>query len=837
MKDPLLAPLVAAIAGILLSRCFHFGVIALCLASAALWLLSWAAPRLAWLCRLPALVMCGILLDIAHQPGPTPSIDAGAEETVVLSGCVVDPPIFYLGRDQFTLRLAHKASARVTLAIREGEVPPALRYGQLVEVEARVRPIRNFRNPGSFDYAAWSATRGIYWTAAARAGSPVRVLPGRCGSRFMASVFALRTVALQRLDGLYQKDPYAIGMMEGILLGESTKLEKVWTDHFRRTGTFHALVISGLHVTVLAGFLLFLLRLCFVPELPALAATALAAWVYALVSGWSAPVVRAAAGFTLYLIARYFHRRGRVMNLLAAVALAFLIFDPDQLFDASFQLSFLSVAAIGALAAPLLNSTSRKATAALLDITADRRDLRLAPRAAQFRIELRLLAETISYYLRLPRDWWLRAMSGGLRLGLYVYDMVVISTCIQIGLALPMAIYFHRISFTGLSANVIIVPLLSLVVPVGFVAVFTGWHVPALIADWLLIAAEKVAAWHVRFEPAWRVPDPPLWLSLSFVAALLAFTFALRGPAWTRWPALAVVLALFGLVFVHPFAPVTTRGELEMTAIDVGQGDSVLLAFPDGKLMAMDAGGIPSFGKLRKPRIDIGEDVVSPYLWSRSIRKLDVVALTHAHEDHSGGMAALIDNFHPRELWVGAMPESPEWEAIREKARLRSVKIRKLVAGQTFPFGGVNVEVLSPPDDYVAPRTAKNDDSLALRLTYGQRSFLLTGDMEKGMEARAIFDGRAVSADVLKVAHHGSKTSTTELFLEAVHPQWAIISDGVDNQFHHPHPDVLARLAAHHAGILRTDRLGLVTVRTDGKRITLDLYKSAGWSWYPVQGW
>ena len=183
------------------------------------------------------------------------------------------------------------------------------------------------------------------------------------------------------------------------------------------------------------------------------------------------------------------------------------------------------------------------------------------------------------------------------------------------------------------------------------------------------------------------------------------------------------------------------------------------------------------------------------------------------------------------------MPETPEWAVVREKARVRGVKVVKLVAGQAFAFGGVQVEVLSPPDDYIAPHTAKNDDSLVLRLTYGQRSFLLTGDMEKGMEARAIYDGRVLAADVLKVAHHGSKTSSTDLFLEAVHPQWAIISDGVDNQCHHPHPDVLARLAAHHAGILRTDRLGLVTVRTDGKRIDLDLYKAAGWSWYPVQGW
>src|SRR5277367_2605951 len=138
-------------------------------------------------------------------------------------------------------------------------------------------------------------------------------------------------------------------MMEAILIGESSSLMRVWTDSFRRTGTFHALVISGVHVTVLAGVLLFLLRLCALPEIPALAVTAAAAWLYALVSGLSAPVVRAAGGFSLYLVARFFFRRGRVMNLLAAVAILFLLIDPGAMFDASFQLSFLCVAAIGGL--------------------------------------------------------------------------------------------------------------------------------------------------------------------------------------------------------------------------------------------------------------------------------------------------------------------------------------------------------------------------------------------------------------------------------------------------------------------------------------------------------
>ncbi|MDQ2950596.1 MAG: competence protein ComEC family protein, partial [Acidobacteriota bacterium] len=351
LKDPLVAPLLALTVGILLSRWTSFGFIETAAALALLGGLSiaatWISRRLALTCCLTALVFGGVLVDLLHRPGLPPSIDASSQETVILSGCVVDPPIFYEGRDQFTVELAPRVGVRAGLTLREGETPPDLRYGQRVEFEARVRQIRNFHNPGAFDFAEYSARRQIYWTASIRAGSPVQVIPGRCGSRFFAAIFALRTAALDRIEGLYHNDAYATGMMEAILLGESTKLEKIWTGDFRRTGTFHALVISGLHVTVLAGTLLFLLRICFVPQIPALAATAVAAWVYALVSGWSAPVVRAAGGFTLYLVGRYFYRRGRVMNLLAAVAIAYLLCDPGQMFESSFQLSFLSVAAIG----------------------------------------------------------------------------------------------------------------------------------------------------------------------------------------------------------------------------------------------------------------------------------------------------------------------------------------------------------------------------------------------------------------------------------------------------------------------------------------------------------
>jgi competence protein ComEC len=830
VKNPLVLVFVALATGILLSRLVKLELLQLlAMAAILVGLALWARlqfSRLAGVAGLLTVSTVGLLLESLNTRGHVPVVDADPRETVLLSGCVVSPTAFYEGRDQFSLELAPGARARVTMTIRDGEAPPDLRYGQLVELEGRIRPLRNFQNPGGFDYQAYAALSGIFWTISVPAANPVKVKPGRCGSRLAAAIFALRTAALQRIERLYANDPYATGMMEATLIGESTKLERIWTDHFRRTGTYHMLVIDGLHISVLAAFLLFLLRLCFVPEIAALVVTAAGAWLYALVSGWNSPAVRAAGGFTLYLIARYFYRRGRVLNLLAAAAIVYLICDPGQLFEAGFQLSFMAVAAIGALAVPVLEATWQPYARGLDGISEASRDPRMPPRAAQFRLELRLLAETLHYYLRIPQAWLLHALALGARFVFYAYELAVISAAIQMGLALPMAIYFHRISLTAVSANILVVPLLALVVPLGFIAVFTGFMLPAQLAGWLLKAGEKVADWHVRFEPHWRVPGPPVWLAICFSAALMLLAFAMRRSRVWICCSTAVVVILFTLVFWHPFPPTISRGQLELTAIDVGQGDSLLISFPDSKLMLIDGGGVLSFGRKVKPRLDIGEDVVSPYLWSRSIRKIDIVALTHAHDDHARGLPAIIENFHPDELWTGVTPASEAWSEVQNQARAEKVRIIAMCSGRSFEFGGTRIEILSPPPDYLPGDTPKNNDSLAMRITYGQRSFLLTGDMERPMEQRLLVDGEPLRADVLKVGHHGSNTSSIEPFLDAVSPTFALISDGFANSFHHPHPKVLERLAGHRATILRTDLEGLITVRTDGQRISFETFRS-----------
>lgn len=832
MRDPLLAPLAAIAAGILASRCAAFGIRESLAAIAALLILGLVAfcrraRVVAGICCLLGFVFAGVLTDLAHRPGPRPELDAQGREPVIVGGCVVQPPALSGDRERFVVELEPGAGMQVTAYAREDESLPFLRYGQRVEFEARVRRPRNFGNPGSFDYARYLARRDIYWTASTSAQA-VHVLPGTCGSRFQAAVMGLRTAALDRLARLYEHKPYEAGMMQAVMIGETYQIQRVWTEQWRNTGTYHALVISGTHVAVLAGFLMLLLRLCFVRRDLALFLTTACLWLYALVTGWQSPCIRSAAGFTLFALGSLFFRRRRVLNILAAVAIAFLVLDPEQMFEASFQLTFLAVGFIGAFAVPLLERTSHPRARGLADLPDTGRDLHLAPAVAQFRVEMRLLAETVRLWTGLPQRISCLVVTVPARALFYLYELVAISAIIQIGLALPMVAYFHRIGFSGVSANAIVVPLMSAVIPVGFVAIFTGSVWAAKFAGALLALSHFAVNWHMRLEPAWRIPTPPVWLGVSIAAALILAALAGRlGRVWFAAAASAVVL-LTALLLWHPFAPALGPHRLEMTLVDVGQGDSILLAFPDGKTMLVDGGGIPSFGRRAPSQMDIGEEVVSPYLWDRSIRHIDVMACTHGHADHIGGLPALLASFHPGELWTGANSENPAWIALRDRARRAGVRIASLRRGQCFKYGGAEVEVLAPSADYVPKDMPGNNDSLAFRVTYGRQSFLLTGDIEQQVEAELVAGDLVRKTDVLKVPHHGSKTSSSAGFLDVLQPAVAVLSAGFENSYGHPHAAALARYAERRICVLRTDLDGFITVRTDGRRLEMDMGRWSG---------
>ncbi|MBI3208124.1 MAG: ComEC/Rec2 family competence protein [Candidatus Solibacter usitatus] len=814
LRNPLLPLAFAFAGGVLAGQLTYFETRPL-LWGCAVFVLALCISRFRRWYAVPAFLLFGIAWGQWMRPGQRPELDIANGELALLAGCVVEPPALSEGKEQFVLELEADARVQVTKYLRDNEPPPDVRYGQRIEVEARIRKPRNFGNPGAFDYEAYLARRQIYWTASIPAGGLPTILPGKCGQPVLAWLYRLRTATLLRIETLFAGNDYAIGVLEALLVGESAKLERNWSEEYRRTGTYHAIVVSGLHLTVIAAVLVVALRLLFFTRINAMLLAAVIAWTYAGVCGWQTPVLRSAAGFTLFAFGSWMFRETRLLNLLAAAALVFLAANPQQIWDGSFQLTFLSVLVLGALAAPALESTAEPFRKGLRYLREIPFDWHVAPKVAQFRVELRLVAETLHFLTRLPVRAGIPLIASMAWIAFWVWETFLISAAMQLGLALPMVLYFHRVSIAGLSANLIVTPLLTAAVPAGFLAVFTGWSWAASGTAALVAMARAATTWHTTWEPNWRVPDPPVYLSALFLLSLVALSLFRRR--------LLVIppVAFLGLMLWSPFPPRSTPGELEITMIDVGQGDAILAGFPNGKWMLVDGGGFPVFGKRKlTARMDVGEEVVSPYLFSRGIRRIDVLVTTHQHEDHVGGVPALIENFRPRQIWSGATPESARWSEVHAAAARTGATVRFLRQGALEAFGTARVEVLGPSVDYVPRRGPSNNDSLVLCLRYGDHAFLLTGDAERAEEMGMLEHLGPVQ--VLKVSHHGSKTSTTESFLARTQPWIALISAGKDNMFRHPHPDVVRRLEAHETRIFRSDEWGLVTVRSDGRRLSIE---------------
>ncbi|HEX8924368.1 MAG TPA: MBL fold metallo-hydrolase, partial [Terriglobales bacterium] len=316
-----------------------------------------------------------------------------------------------------------------------------------------------------------------------------------------------------------------------------------------------------------------------------------------------------------------------------------------------------------------------------------------------------------------------------------------------------------------------------------------------------------------------RISSPLSWQVVGFCLLLgTAMLFARSSLRWMRrsaWAALflAATLSVLPRGVQHP------ADALLVQAFDVGQGDSLLLITPDGKTMLIDAGGPSgrSRSQARTQEFDFGEEVVSPALWARGIRHLDVVALSHAHSDHMGGMAAILRNFHPNQLWVGNNPSTPAYEALLQEARRVHTSVRQLRAGDSQQLGLATIRILAPFANYRPGSDPANNDSLVLRVQFGATSVPLEGDAEEPIENRMLSEPDLQST-LLKVGHHGSVTSTSARFLARVMPQWAVISCGVNNHYGHPRPEVLRELQDAHVHTFSTDANGGVCFALDGSK-------------------
>jgi competence protein ComEC len=672
------------------------------------------------------------------------------------------------------------AHGQVLLTLRRME--GAWHAGDRVRMPVSLRRPRNFGNPGEFDYAGYLARRRVYVTAFAdsdagvrRVGQTANWLAARLG-RWRRGVAALFVHTLPA--------PQA-AVLSALIVGTTTALPDDLRQAFNRAGVSHVLSISGLHVGLVAAagytacrWLLarsrWLLLATNVPKL-AVALSVMPVLLYAGIAGSNVATLRSVLMILVFLGAVVVDRQRHLIVSLAAAAIVILLCSPGTARDISFQLSFAAV-------------------------------LGLALGMERFWSWWREWEEA-----RLVR---LRGWTARLWRPVAVYAVVSISALASTA---PLtALHFNQVSLVALFANALVVPLLgSAAVILGLLAA-TAYVISAPLAALCVIAAGPflwLGVWLVETfaalpYAAFRVVTPtPFELALLF-AGLLALV-RMSGGARVRVLAVLAVLALGDGAWWY--ADRHHHSDLRVTFLSVGQGDSAVVEFPRGEVMVVDGGGVGGAA------FDVGERVIAPFLWSRKIARVDYLVLSHPDWDHYGGLAFLAAHFAPREFWSSGAP-SPSARFTELQQALDDSGIRRLVLrrGARRRIGAVVIAVQSPPP---APDgLGDNDESLVFTLGFAGTQLLFTGDIEAPAEddVVAAADGTLASA-VIKVPHHGSRTSSSGRFLDAVTPQLAVVSAGFENRFGFPHGDVLRRYAARACTVARTDLDGAVQVRVSAQ--------------------
>ncbi|MHB1935165.1 MAG: ComEC/Rec2 family competence protein [Acidobacteriaceae bacterium] len=723
---------------------------------------------------------------------------------------------------------------RLTIYARPGENLPQLHCGERLNVALRFHTPAYFLDPGAWNYPAYLAQHGIAVLGSADA-SVVHIATSSRHPSLGCMATAAQTWAASRLDEIatisasdrwlpqwMRLTPQDSSVLSAMLFGDRAGLQHSMRSAFERTGSFHLLVVSGLHITIVIGLIFWLARKLRMGQLSATLLAISLALPYAFLTGFAPPVQRALWLSAVYLFSRILYRERAALNAIGIASVGVLMHNPSALFDASFQMTFLAVLAIAGVAMPLIESTLAPYLRGVRLPRLLQLDPFLPPKVAQMRVALRMYVERLRYIVGPGWSW--RLPFGAVRCGLRFTEAMIVAMVVELAMVLPMAVYFHRITLVALPANLFGLPLLAFLLPLALLTFLLGCIHPALaipsgavtalllhIISWLIHLFGNLAA------SGLRTPDPPTWSVLCFAAAWIAALWLVRLSR--RWKLAALAAIFFGsLLVLLPVPMARHRGVLEVTALDVGQGDSLLIVTPDGHTLLVDAGGPIGGPRTEDPQFDIGEDVVSRYLWRRHVRGLDAVALTHAHSDHMGGMPAILRNFHPKILWVGNNPMTPEYRGLLAQASQQKIPVRRMMAGDRFLFGGIHVRILAPAANYQPGARATNDDSLVMRVRYRKTAALLEGDAEAPVEEQMVAT-EPLAAGLLKIGHHGSNTSTIPAFLAAVHPQFAVISVGRNNPFGHPRVSVLDELGNAHVRVYRTDTLGLSSFLLNGTTI------------------
>lgn len=716
-----------------------------------------------------------------------------SDEPVVIEGVIDSRPEatehglrLYLCAEKILNNKGYQeVTGRLLLSVKDGQI--GFVTGDRVRFESRIKKPRNFGIPGEFDVERFLAYRKIFATAFVKNSAEI-IFIGESGEFTLQR--RIDIVALH-LGKFIEKNLPATesAILRALLLGDMGAVPKEMKDAYTRTGVNHILSISGFHVGIIALFIFQILllsakrseylllhlnmrRFSLVLTLPVLI-------FYLFLSGAAPATIRSVIMIGVYILAMLLEREVDPVDSLMLAAVIILAGSPPALFDLSFQLSFLAFWGIVVLTPIFLS----------------------------------------------PFKW----VEGKTIRKLFLFFMA--SAAATAATIIPVAFYFHRTTLTGLVSNFLIVPLLGYgAVVIGFTALPFVYIAP-FIARLLLIAAaflvkvsDAIIMWLAKI-PTLPLFNPSLAELAVFYLFLVSVTIIKAGKI-RRSCCIFLVILFIGFRIMHGSPD---KGKLSLTFFSIGQGESILINFPDDQKMLVDGGGSPGENVW-----DIGERLLAPALWKMGIDRLDFLVLTHPHPDHIQGLNYVAANFKIGEFWEGgSYPECEEYRKLMEVLNRRKITVRRInAASAPIEIGGTRIEPLAPfaRDQKAAPVDyyELNEESLVFRLKANDFSVLLTGDIGSDIEERLVAHPELLRCTILKVPHHGSKHSSSMAFLKAASPRIAVISAGYGNRFHLPAQETIDKLRILGIRIYRTDLDGTVQAVCDDPRENTVTIRTAG---------
>ena len=655
-------------------------------------------------------------------------------------------------------------SGRALIRFKAGTALPA--YRDRMQLHMQLYQPSLPRNPGAFDYRKFLRRRGIDALGTVQKRSQIIGHRREKGDWWAQTVLPVRRLIRRAIEQNLSGGP--AGLLKGVLLGAKHAVPEEVKTTFAQTGVNHVLAVSGLHVGLIAGTVFFMLKMLGVGRGITAALTICALIFYALITGLPPSVVRASTMGCVALLGLVGQRDIDGGNILGIAGLGLLIARPQDLFDVGFQLSFVATGGILIFYRPLRDLLPKK------------------------------------------KGWYDTCIAGPLSVSLAAQATT-----------LPfVAGYFGLVSVVGLIANLIVVPLIGLGVGLGLLTVvaFACWEPMATIlnaANWLILSGAIKCA-EFMAEPEWAAFEVARlsWVIFAIYLILIPLIHPTARRLWGTY-CLIIVLVLANIGVWKNI--LQTESALEVYFLDVGQGDAVFCKYPNGRTLLVDGG-------IRTQYTDMGQRVILPFLKSQSIDHIDVVVGSHPHADHIGGLISVLEHVSVGHyLDAGQHVDSFTGKRLQEIVKAKGIRYQAVAAGDSLV--GIGGLVLHPTSAYVSDSgpapDGLNNGSVVIRIVHQGTAILLTGDIEHETDGDLVRWGHRLRSDILKAAHHGSRTSSTPEFLAGVNPCVVAISCGINNKFRHPSPEVVQRFHEMGIQIWRTDHSGAITVRIDRGHIDI----------------